>query len=282
MDDFKPYLEIVSKSGDRTRLFVYVLILINFCILAAVLNSIAPAWDGKRATALNSALLCITVEYKLDGCNAAIDYAELRDFDFHPKGTASDVNLQKDELKRQLKVTLDAYHKKDIDENAFNIPVFNVPLDVNDIWVLSGLFNCYLMYLLLVCFEREYYNLKLAEAHLLSRDDMELLLATQMLGRSPQKKPAYVLDKIFKISIILAPILLHSRVVWRYYSVFPILEDLVGKTYAILIMALCLLTLILLLYLGCRAFIKAIEIDRVVSNIEKQLQGANQKVKEAA
>jgi len=205
MDNFKPYLDNVSNSGGRTRSFVYVLILINICILAAVLNSIAPAWDDKRRENLNIALLCFSLQQKPHECTAAIDYAERGGFDFVAKGSSTDRRSQIEEVKRQLRSTIDAYHKKDIDENAFNIPVFNVPLDVNDIWVLSGLFNCYLMYLLVVCFDREYDDLVLAKAHLRSNEDIELLLATQMLGRSPKRKTALPWIKCSKCPSYLHP-----------------------------------------------------------------------------
>jgi len=42
--DFAPYLDIVNKSGDRTRNLIYVLIVINFCVFAAFLNCVKPNW----------------------------------------------------------------------------------------------------------------------------------------------------------------------------------------------------------------------------------------------
>jgi len=87
---------------------------------------------------------------------------------------------------------------------------------------------------------------------------------------------------MFKVSIIFAPFLLHLRVVWRYFVATPILQDLVGNIYALLIVALCILALMLLLYLGWRALVKANEIDRVVMDIENQLQSADSGVRAAA
>jgi hypothetical protein len=58
MEHFQPYLEAAGKSGDRARAFIYIMILVNFCILAAILNSIAPDWNDLRLDRLKIVLSC--------------------------------------------------------------------------------------------------------------------------------------------------------------------------------------------------------------------------------
>ena len=269
MEEFKPYLDSVVKTGDRTRSFVYVIILINFCALAAVLNSVAPDWDDTRLGKLNQALACSILSHSNGSCAAALDYAKLRGFDI----SAADTSLQTENI-RQLRSKIDYYQKKSVDENSFSIPVFNVPLDINDMWILSGLLNCYLMFLLVVCLEREYDNLLLARKYAQTAQEMELLIATQMLGKSSMHVLTKYFDKIFKSSILFSPFLLHARVTYRFFVAKSILSDLAGTVNTNFILALCCTTLLLLFYLGWRALRKAIEIDRIVGDVEIAVRNA--------
>jgi hypothetical protein len=275
MEEFKSYIDSVSRSGDRTRGFVYVIILINFCVLAAVLNSIAPDWDDSRLDKLNEALVC-SMSSRTDGsCAAALDYAKKRGFDLSSAATSGvDGDSPRKEVLRQLRTEIDYYQKKSVDENSFSIPVFNVPLDVNDLWILSGLLNCYLMFLLVVCFEREYDDLSLAKKYAQTAQEMELLIATQMLGKAPMRRVAKILDKIFKVSILFAPFMLHAGVTYRFFVARPILLDLAGVSQTRLILAICCATLVLLFYFGRRALRKAIEIDRIVVDVGIAVQNA--------
>jgi hypothetical protein len=80
MDEFKPYLDAVTKSGDRTRTFIYISVIINFCILAAVLNGIAPDWNDVRLKRLNKALDCLMTTSHDATCKRALEYADIRAF----------------------------------------------------------------------------------------------------------------------------------------------------------------------------------------------------------
>src|SRR5690349_16442080 len=101
------------------------MILINFCVFAALLNSLIPDWDDARLGKLNVALDCLTSNSSDKSCATALDYLKLRGFDI------STTNQQK--IIPQLKTQIDYYLKKSADENSFNIPIFNVSLDVNDL-----------------------------------------------------------------------------------------------------------------------------------------------------
>jgi len=276
MENFKPYLEAVIKSGDRTRTFIYVMILINFCILTVVLNSIAPDWNDVRLNRLETVLACSDSSTKDEECQSALDYAMQRGFDLSSKNTSAKAPnaLPTSETMSQLRVAINYYIQKSIDENSFHIPIFNVQLDVNDLWVLSGILNCYLMFLLVTCFDREYDDLKLALKKISSSEDAELILSTQMFGKPSNGITARVINNTFKLSVIFGPFLVHSRVVWRCFSSsgFRIYNDLAGRTTAILILVFCGSSLIILLYLGGRALKTAIEIEHLVAAVENKLQ----------
>ena len=207
MERFKPYLEAVSKSGDRTRTFIYVMILVNFCILAAILNSIGPDWNDLRLEKLKIALACSPSSTDSE-CTHALDYAAQRGFE----PSAKDKNtLPMAETTRLLKLAIDDYIQKSIDENSFHIPVFSVPLDVNDLWTLSGLLNCYLMFVLVICLDREHDDLKLAVKNSKSSKHLELILSTQMFGRSSDGKIASFANLLFSASVVYGPFALVDR-----------------------------------------------------------------------
>jgi len=268
MERFKPYLEAVSESGGRTRTFIYVMILVNFCILAASLNSIGPDWNDLRLEKLKIALACFDLSTKDSECNQALNYATQRGFELSEKGKNT---LPITETTEQLKISINNYIQKSIDENSFRIPVFDVPLDVNDLWVLSGVLNCYLMFVLVICFDREYDDLKLGVKNSQSTEDLELILSTQMFGRSSNGTIARFSNLLFKVSVVFGPFALHFRVVYRCFQAFSIYDDLSGMITAIFILALCSLTLIILLYFGLRAFKAVSEIENVVTRVENQL-----------
>jgi hypothetical protein len=63
-------------------------------------------------------------------------------------------------------------------------------------------------------------------------------------------------------------------VLFRCWVAFNIYNDLAGKTTAIVILALCISALIILSYLGLRAFLAAAEIERVIAVVEKQVRAS--------
>jgi hypothetical protein len=203
MEHFQPYLEAAGKSGDRARAFIYIMILVNFCILAAILNSIAPDWNDLRLDRLKIVLSCSDSAIKDYDCQHALDYAINRGFE--PSAKAKNT-LPLAETTRQLEVAINSYIQKSIDENSFRIPVFNVPLDVNDLWILSGILNRYLMFVLVICFDREYDDLNLGIKNSHSPEELELILSTQMFGRSPNRVVARCASYVFKLSVVFGPV----------------------------------------------------------------------------
>jgi hypothetical protein len=268
-EDFKPYLDAVIKSGDRTRNFIYVMVLINFCVLAATLNGVAPNWDDTRLDTLDIALNC-SISKRTDGaCATALEYANTRGF--HNLIDQSD-SLTNQETVRQLRVRIDRYQQRDVDENSFNIPLFNVPLDVNDLWILSGLLNCYVMFFVVACLDREHEDLVLATARAKENKDLELLMASQILAKSVDQLWRIPLDKIFKLSIVIAPSLFHIIVCYKFFRAYRVLYDLIGMASAWTILTLCTVTLLVLLRFSWRAVRKARQIDRTVTVLEAKCE----------
>jgi len=222
MDEFRPYLDAVTKSGDRTRTFIYILVIINFCILAAVLNGIAPDWNDVRLERLNKALDCLMTASQDTTCKPALEYANIRGFQYLTDTSNKPLTT---EALRQLKKRIDHYQDKSVDENAFQIPLFNVLLDVNDLWVLSGLLNCYLMFFVVGCLEREYEDLVLAVKYAPDNKAKEILLTTQMLAKPVGNLGRLPIDKLFKVSIMITPLLLHAKVVYEFILAKTVLKE---------------------------------------------------------
>jgi hypothetical protein len=262
-DDFKPYLDAVIKSGDRTRNFIYVMVLINFCVLAATLNGVAPNWDDTRLATLDIALNCLISKSTDSACANALEYANIRGFD----NLAPDNPTDK-EAERQLRVRIDRYQQRTVEENSFNIPLFNVPLDVDDLWILSGLLNCYVMFFVVACLDREHGDLVLAATRAKENTDIELLIASQLLTDPADQLWRIPLGQIFKSSIVIAPSLFHLVVCYKFVRAYRVLYDLIGVASAWMVLTLCMVTLLVLLRFSWRAVRKARQIDRIVTELE--------------
>jgi hypothetical protein len=225
--DFKTYVDIVTKAGDRSRSVIYVCLIVTFCIAATILNTYVPAWNNARFIKIQTALVCWEQKTVSAHCADAIEYAGFRGFKLL---TGNGDFVSKDsEVVRELKKRVDDLSEKDLNQNSFTVPFFNASIDVNDLWVLTGGVVTFLYFLIASCLAQEVEALALAAKYAINPYKAELLLSTGVLGRH---------SALLRGGIVLfLPLLVTAYALLDFWGTYKIGYDLVGKPLTLVILA---------------------------------------------
>jgi hypothetical protein len=65
---FRPYLDAVIRSGQRTRGVVYVTLLILFFTACGIRNEVYPAWDFLRLGLMQNLYHCVIDQHSSNDC----------------------------------------------------------------------------------------------------------------------------------------------------------------------------------------------------------------------
>lgn len=190
-EEFEPYLDAVTRSGERTRLVMYVVLLVLFFVGCGIRDFDWPSWDEQRLHVMLYNYGCVTGSVPADSACAHLlaDYADQGlDFGTPVGGDPAAGNLQRDLALKVYERRIIELMKKDLRGYALEIPLFGVYLDGNDLWLVSGVLMSLLLLILTAHIEREFANYEKAAKACPNDSCRDLLVMAQIFALPGERR----------------------------------------------------------------------------------------------
>jgi hypothetical protein len=190
-EEFEPYLDAVTRSGERTRLVMYVVLLVLFFVGCGIRDFDWPSWDEQRLHVMLDNYGCVTGSVPADSACAHLlaDYADQGlDFGTPVGGDPAAGNLQRDLALKVYERRIIELMKKDLRGYALEIPLFGVYLDGNDLWLVSGVLMSLLLLILTAHIEREFANYEKAAKACPNNSCRDLLVMAQIFALPGERR----------------------------------------------------------------------------------------------
>jgi hypothetical protein len=269
-EEFEPYLESVTRSGERTRTIIYVTLLVLFFIGCGIRDFDWPSWDEQRLHIMLDNFGCVagTGPASADCDRLLADYAN-QGLDF-----AAPAGVNPSDGKSQRDLALHVYErrvielmKKDLRGYSLEIPLFGVYLDGNDLWLVSGGLMSLLLLILAAHIERELANYEKAAAACLNKTCHDNLVMAQVFvlpgersGRSAFTRHAFYIV-FFTLPVLLNLYVIRSDLSARNYA-FNL--RMIGPFWVHVEYALRFATVAIVAYLCWRCYRLTIELQTFV------------------
>jgi hypothetical protein len=200
--NFQPYVDSVTKSVERSRNSLYVLVVALIATFAVCRNTDYVNWQGRRTKLAEQCIECMKPGNVDKNCPDVI--APFRD----SKGLVDQT---------AVKTYLDELIKIKAGETLFQMPVLGITLDVNDTALLAGIVFVALLFILYANLNRSKANMDTALA--IADNDphkIELLRMNLVLVTPPDMRPriAYWILP----GVISMPLLLEAYLIWRDFK----------------------------------------------------------------
>jgi len=273
-EEFEPYIEAVVRSGDRTRIILYVTLLVLFFVGCGIRDFAWPSWDEQRLRVMLENYGCVTgsLPHSDDCAGLLADYADQGlIFGPAPGGDPAAGNAQRN-------LALDVYQrriielmKKDLRGYALEIPLFGVYLDGNDLWLVSGALVSLLLLILFAHLERELVNYEKAAAACPNDSCRDLLVMAQIFAL-PGEKPSASLParRLFFAAIYFLPAILNLYVVRNDLSErnFAFNLRMIGPGWVHIEYALRIVTVVTVAYLCYRCWRMSAELQDFIAKLQ--------------
>ncbi|MGC4043388.1 MAG: hypothetical protein QM758_06255 [Armatimonas sp.] len=281
--DFKPYLDAVTKSSERSRSTLYFIFVVSVVVFTTGRAHVMPAWQYSRLTRLQIAQSCLKKhDYKSDACKSNIDHAIQHIYnsdlmpdnvnfpDFIHQNSASSIKhtLDSEIFEKLVNEQVTNLLKKKVESLSVQIPIVGIQIDINDLGFISGGIFVLLFFILNTNLSRELVNLK--EAHSIAPDyrSRKLLLMTQVLSGVSGSKVAP--PRMASYLLIITPLLsLGYIVVWDLNTIN--IADILAGSQGMFVVIIESIFLLILIPMIVTCFIKWDQINHQLSITQKSI-----------
>lgn len=267
--EFQPYLDCVTKSGDRTRTVWYVLVLIVATVFFGEWNTRPSGVSTSRFVRMMDALVCVydpSWKPKEGGpsCREGLDYASIR---HHFPNALTGNNGPNEDTKREIRNLLEKrvedVMRRELATHIITVPIFGVTVDGNDLWFLSGFVVIFVLRILWTCLEREFDNLKRAARQATSNMRRELLIMTQLFFAPKARWHAHLL-------LLFLPLALYLFALFNLSNTEYIARILDGPRTSVVLTSIQFVLIIPICWLCWTCFSVARRIESLVSQLAGQ------------
>lgn len=221
--DHKGYLEAVVSAGQRSRAIVYFVLILLVLTGTTMRNSYSPDWMAVRAEAYQDMLRCLKVhDVAHPDCRALVTRVGRAGFattnnelaksigkiapEIKIRGDFSDSNFE--ELNKlvidEVELKMKKFFEKDIETYIIKIPLLGSTVDINDLWLVSGVVMFFLLYFLKASLVQERLNIKYI---IDNKPELgKLIVLNQVVTVSAHTNPVV---KVFQLCVALAPTFLY-------------------------------------------------------------------------
>src|SRR3954466_7040549 len=163
---FKPYLDAVVNSGERTRRTSYTILFIIFFLVFAIRNPQYPAWYDILLSTMERYYTCHTSPQIIAADCQRLNNEYSNDMPL-PSAIPADLNksnLSSGEIEqiRRFHKRLDALIQANVSSFTASIPLIGITINSNDLWILSGLGLGILLLLLHINLQSDLANINIA------------------------------------------------------------------------------------------------------------------------
>lgn len=273
-DEFEPYLDAVTRSGERTRLVMYVVLLVLFFVSCGIRDFDWPSWDEQRLHVMLDNYGCVTGASPAGGDCARLlaDYADQGLIFGTPRsGDPATGSLQRDLALKVYERRIIELMKKDLRGYALEIPLFGVYLDGNDLWLVSGVLMSLLLLILAAHIEREFANYEKAAKTCPNDSCRDLLVMAQIFALPGERRRRLSLAwqgtflALYSVPALLNLYVVKSDFTERNYA-FNV--RMIGSDWVHLEYALRIVTVISVAYLCYRCYRMSAELQAFVTNLQ--------------
>lgn len=191
--DGKSYVDAVIAAGQRSRALIYFILILAVLTFASIRNSYSPDWVEQEFLTYAEVLDC----YANSNCNEWDDRLVTAGFmpadaneqqktmarhqvdqdfgeDFEglrpakrtkTTSSARDPNASVSLHRRQSETDIENLQKRDLDNDTITIPILGSVIDINDLWIVSGVLMFFLLHFLRASLEQEYRNISFIIKH---------------------------------------------------------------------------------------------------------------------
>lgn len=273
-DEFEPYLDAVTRSGERTRLVMYVVLLVLFFVGCGVRDFDWPSWDEQRLHVMLDNYGCVTgTAPPASACARLLaDYADQGlDFTTPKGGDPAAGNVQRDLALKVYERRVIELMKKDLRGYALEIPLFGVYLDGNDLWLVSGVLMSLLLLILTAHIEREFVNYEKAARACPNDACRDLLVMAQIFALPGERRKGTSLAWRSTFAALYSlPALLNLYVIRSDFSArnYAFNVRMIGSDWVRLEYALRILTVLSVAYLCYRCYRMSSDLQAFVVRLQ--------------
>lgn len=280
------YFDALTTAGQRTRSFIYLILLVVVLTFTATRANIDPSWTWNKAVVYGNILQCLKAKAPTEpGCQrvavrlgtepAALtwkDVTELaNDFDLLLIGEpgAADFTAVNEVKLKEISLAHETMLRKAIDQSVLSIPLFGAQIDYEDLWLVSAVAMVFLLFLLWSSVEQEY---RVAR-HIADRrpNYLELMLITHDRSWLRAGKGASIVRAVcWLVPTIGTAHLLYSADLFSFE-----LSGVLGSTErAIVEYAIEIASFFLLAYLNVRSLLAEMRLQRLLHELRARVPDA--------
>ncbi|MBV8753112.1 MAG: hypothetical protein JO328_09645 [Hyphomicrobiales bacterium] len=238
------YISAVAAAGDRSLRVIYFIVILAILTFTSIKNNYVPGWMTVRAQSQQELYKCLkTNDINSSDCNDLkprlkesgyydektknydiIEFAKSGYWTLAGKFGSAEFPDKNRFIIDQIKKRATLYANKVVDAFTITIPLFGASIDINDLWLISGLMMVFLLYLLRASLEQEYRNILYVKDH--KKYFMDLIIMTQILSvLSFKLSPRF---RRLEYVIWLTPTFLYVCLLYSDWSTLSAGEVLVG------------------------------------------------------
>jgi hypothetical protein len=278
-EEFEPYIDAVVRSGERTRIIIYVTLLVLFFVGCGIRDFAWPSWDEQRLRVMLDNSGCVTgTGPHTDDCTRLLaDYADQGLIFGTPPGdkaaTAAKTpeGVQRDLALKVYERRVIELMKKDLRGYSLEIPLFGVYLDGNDLWLVSGVLVALLLLILAAHIERELVNYEKAADACPNNACRDLLVMAQIFALPGEKPGRFaVMHRLFFAALYFLPAVLNLYVIRNDFTArnYAFNVRMIGANWVHVEYVLRVLSVLAVTYLCYRCWRMSTELQGFIGRLQ--------------
>jgi hypothetical protein len=288
--DQKGYLDAVVSAGQRSRAIVYFVLILIVLTLTTMRNAYSPDWMSVRSGAYQDLLRCLKVHDVSKGeCKELTERAKraglgatnkdlpasIREaLGLEVKGDFTDPDfLERNKLvMEEIELKIKKFLEKEIETYIIKIPLLGSTVDINDLWLVSGVVMFFLLYFLKASLIQEYLNISYIIENKPELGNMVVLNQVVTISASHANR----LVTLFQRLVALVPTFLYLYLFYTDFMTRNIEHFLLDRWYFIqgniLVEAV---TIALVVYMNFGCLLHHLQIQKMISALREKLGESN-------
>lgn len=292
------YVRAVISAGNRSRNYIYFILILLVLTFTSIRNNYAPDWSAVRVGAYQDLYHCLQAddlqskdcdELRTRAQRASLDISPGAKFESEDGGRELDLAgkmaekldlrivgklgrdpdfKQKNDLTlKEIALKIKSFVKKDIETYTIPIPLLGSHVDINDLWLVSGVVMLFLLYFLRASQEQEHRNI----SYILTLPDRKELgrrvVLNQVLTALTLHSHRFV--RFVQFCIWLTPTFLYAWLLYLDSTTIDVGYILLPHNSSTLVeISAEFVVVLLVLYMNLRCFVSHRNVQGLIAQLE--------------
>jgi hypothetical protein len=270
---FQPYLDAVTKSGDRTRNVWYILVLVLIAVFFGEWNTRGDSVSTTRFVRMMDALVCVhdkswRPQKGGPSCADGLEYAIARHhFPYALTMADGPSEETRTEIGKVLEKRVEDLMRRELETHVITVPILGVSIDGNDFWLVSSFVMIFLLRVLRACLNRELDNLRRATMQATNLVKRELILMSQLFAVPSDRRHLHLI-------MLFLPLALYGFELYNTYDTIDVGNILHGNLVNKFLTCFEIILALPIGYYCYRCFEVAKQIETQLTHLEGPMPGA--------